>query len=270
MQSITLSSDLQIPQLGLGTWQLTGEMCTQAVLKALELGYRHIDTAWIYDNQESIGKALQENTIDRKELFITSKVWRDQLQHDAVLSQCQETLASLKTDYLDLYLIHWPNNSIPLSETIRALNKLVDDGKIKNIGVSNFNIENCKTAVELSKHPITVNQVEYHPYLNQESLRTFCKDQNIVITAYSPLARGHVLTDSTIQEIAQKTGKSPCQVTLRWLIQKGLIVIPKASSEPHIRENLDVFDWELSSVDVEKINSLNKDSREVNPGFSEF
>ncbi len=270
MQRIKLSSGYEIPILGLGTWQLTGKKCREAVKKAIQLGYRHIDTAWIYDNQEEVGKGIIESGIERKKLFITSKAWTDNLKYESVLEQCEETLSQLNLNYLDLYLIHWPNRNIPLEETFRAFKKLVDDGKVKSIGISNFNTERVKEAVEKSKVPISVNQVEYHPYLNQENLLKECKRNRIVLTAYSPLGRGKILDDPILIKVANEVDKKPSQVALRWLIQKNIIVIPKASSENHLRENMEIFDFELSKEQMDEINGIQIKRRLINPRFSEF
>ena len=270
MQTIKLSSGYEIPILGLGTWQLTGKKCKESVKKAIHLGYRHIDTAWIYDNQEEVGKGIRESGIARKKLFITSKVWTDNLEYESVLEQCEETLSQLNLDYLDLYLIHWPNINIPLEETFRAFKKLVDEEKVKSIGISNFNTERVKEATEKSKVPISVNQVEYHPYLNQENLLKICKENKIILIAYSPLARGKILDDPILIKIANEVDKKPSQVALRWLIQKNIVVIPKASSEDHLRENMEIFDFELSREQMEEINGIQIKRRLVNPGFSEF
>ena len=270
MQTIKLSSGYEIPILGLGTWQLTGKKCREAVKNAIELGYNHIDTAWIYDNQEEVGKAIKESKIKRENLFVTSKVWTENLKYEEVLEQCKETLEQLGLDYLDLYLIHWPNRDIPLEETFRAFKKLVDEKKVRSIGISNFNNARVREAKEKSKIPISINQVEYHPYLNQESLLEECKRNKITLTAYSPLARGKILDDPILIKIANETDRKPGQVALRWLIQKGIIVIPKASSEIHLKENMKIFDFELDKEQMNEINEIQVRRRLVNPAFSEF
>ncbi len=270
MQTIKLISGYEIPVLGLGTWQLTGKKCKESVKKAIELGYRHIDTAWIYDNQEEVGEGIKESGIKREKLFVTSKVWTDNLKYNEVLKQCEETLNQLKLNYLDLYLIHWPNKNIPLEETFRAFKELTEKGKVKSIGISNFNIERVREAKEKSKIPISINQVEYHPYLNQETLLEECKKNKITLTAYSPLARGKIFDDPILIKIATETDKKPGQVALRWLIQKGIIVIPKASSETHLKENMEIFDFKLSKEQMEDIDDIQIRRRLVNPAFSEF
>ncbi|HIH37501.1 aldo/keto reductase [Candidatus Woesearchaeota archaeon] len=268
METIKLSSGYSIPILGLGTWQLKGQRCTEIVKNAIEEGYTHIDTAWIYENQEEIAPAIAEH--ERKKLFITSKLWRDQLSYSDVLEQCDETLSQLGIDYLDLYLIHWPNKDIPMEETFNALAKLATDGKVKSIGVSNFTITHLKKALGISKIPITMNQVEYHPYLNQEDLLAYCNDNNITLTAYSPLGRGIVLKDRVILAIAERKKKTPAQVALRWLIQKGIIVIPKTTREERLPENLLALDITLTAEEMKQIDTLNRNERIVHPGFAEF
>ena len=270
MQTIKLSSGYEIPILGLGTWQLTGKRCKAAVKKAIELGYTHIDTAWIYDNQEEVGAGIEDSKVKREKLFITSKVWIEDLRYEEVLEQCEETLTQLGLNYLDLYLIHWPNKNIPLEETLRAFKKLVDEKKVKSIGISNFTIKRIREAKEKSKVPISINQVEYPPYLNQESLLEECKRNKIALTAYSPLARGKILDDPILIKIASEVNKKPGQVALRWLIQKGIIVIPKASSETHLKENRDIFDFKLNEEQMEEIDDIQIKRRLVNPRFSEF
>lgn len=268
MKELELSDGNRIPVLGLGTWELLGDECKEAIRMALNLGYRHIDTAEIYGNQKEIGIAIKK--FDRKKIFITSKVWRENLHYDNVIKSCNETLKDLQTDYLDLYLIHWPNRNIPLKETFKALEKLVDEGKIKSIGVSNFTINHLKDALKVAKLPIIVNQIEFHPYLYQRDLLEFCNKNKIVITAYSPLGRGRLLSDKTILKIANKHEKTPAQICLRWELEKGIVVIPKASSEKHLKENMDIFDWKLDKEDINEIDSIGVQKRFVNPNFSEF
>lgn len=268
-----LNDGNKIPALGLGTWQLTGRKCVQAVKTALKLGYRHIDTAELYENQAEIGEAIKD--FDRRKLFLTSKVWFNNLRYDDVLASCEKTLKELKTNYLDLFLIHWPNRQIPLKETLDAFKELLNDGRVESVGVSNFTIHHLKDALKIAKAkavsvPITVNQVEFHPRFYQKELLEFCKKNKIVVTAYSPLGRGALLEDKTLKEIAARRGKTPAQVCLRWALEKGAVVIPKASSEEHLKENLRVFGWRLSKQDAEKIDSLNKNERIIAPNFSDF
>jgi len=265
MNRFRLSSGDEIPAVGLGTWQLEGEKCRRVVKQAIKIGYRHIDTAEIYGNQRFIGQAIKGV---REEIFITSKVWFENLHYDDVLSACENSLKELKTDYIDLYLIHWPNRSVDIKETMSAMKKLLDDGLIRNIGVSNFTINHLKDALKTGVR-IVANQVEFHPYLYQKELLDFCRKNDILVIAYSPLGRGHVLKDEKIIEIARKHNKTPAQVCLRWLYEKGIASIPKASSVKRLKENIDIFDFSLGK-DAEKIDALNRNFRFVNPSFSDF
>ncbi len=263
-----LADGNEIPKIGLGTWKLRGRECAETVEAALEIGYNHIDTAEMYGNESVIGEVIEDH--DRENLFITSKVWPTNLRHDDVIESCKSSLESLGTSYLDLYLIHWPNESIPLSETIRAMEELHDDGKVRSIGVSNFTAPQVKEAIEIADIPITVNQVEFHPLLYQEELQEFCKNQEVSIISYAPLARTKAFDEPIVRELARKYEKSPAQIVLRWGIQVGAIVIPKASSRKHLKENIRVFGWELDRGDVEKINGIKTEKRLVNQHYSDF
>ncbi|MFW5992137.1 MAG: aldo/keto reductase [Halanaerobiaceae bacterium] len=269
MQNIKLKSGDEIPILGLGTWQMTGRTCTEAVKNALELGYRHIDTADIYKNHLDIAPALKESDLDRSELFITSKVFRENLHYEDVLKS-ERFLKELGIEYLDLLLIHWPNKNVPIKETLKGLAELKEKGIAKNIGVSNFTIDLIKEAMEYYPELITVNQVEFHPFLYQKELLNFCREKNIVLTAYSPLARGKIFQNDVIVELAEKINKSPAQLVLKWLIDKEIVVIPKASSIEHIRDNMDLFDWEIPAEIVGKIDNINTVERLIDPPFSQF
>lgn len=266
--TVKMESGFAMPQLGLGTWQLTGKTCFNAVKAALALGYNHIDTAEIYGNQNEIGKAIEG--AERERLFITSKVWRDNLSYDDAIDSCKSTLKELGIPYLDLLLIHWPNRSIPVKETLDALAELVKQRKVKSIGVSNFTIRHLKEAIEVSKIPISVNQVEFHPYLYQRELLEFCKKNGVILTAYSPLAQGKIFGDTIIASVAKKNNKTPAQVCLSWAMQKGAIVIPKASSEVHLQENLGALGWTLSADAEKELDTLHSNYRVVNPGFAVF
>lgn len=246
----------KIPVLGLGTWQLTGENCRAIVKRALELDYRHIDTAEGYGNQSEIGNAIKN--FERSKIFLTSKVWMNHLHYDDVINACNRTLKELNTDYLDLYLIHWPNPEVPLEETFGALEELIDDGKTRSVGVSNFSIDLMKEALEVAEIPITVDQVEFHPYLYRKDLLEFCNKNRIVLTAYSPLGRGVLFQDETMREIADRYRKTPAQICLRWGLQKGVVVIPKSGSEKHLKENLAIFDWNISQDDMKRIDLLDR------------
>ncbi len=270
---IKLGDKVKIPLIGLGTWELVGEKCLKTVEKAINLGYRFIDTAEAYHNQKAIGKAIKNSKIKREEIFIISKVWRDKLRYEDVIKSCNKSLSDLQTDYIDLFLIHWPNKKINLEETLKAFKKLHQEEKIKSIGVSNFDIPSLKKAIVLSKKleiEIKVNEIDFSPIYFQKDLLEFCNKNNIKIIAYSPLGRGHAIQNPTVQNIAKRYNKTPSQIALRWLIQKGVISIPKASSEKHLRENLDIFDVEIKKQDVEKIEGLKNRKWKINPYFAEF
>jgi 2,5-diketo-D-gluconate reductase B len=267
LKTLKLKSGHEIPLLGIGTWNMGGAVCEKSVRAALEMGYRHIDTADIYGNHREVGKGIKG--YDRSGLFITSKVWRSDLAYDKVIERCNKSLKEIGTDYLDLYLMHYPNDRFPIAETMRAFKKLVEDGKIRSAGVSNFYDEWLKEVIEVSEIPVVTNQVEFHPHLYQRELLDFCTKNGVAVTAYSPLARGQILDDPVLKDIAGKHGKSVAQVSLRWLIQHGMIVIPKSSSEDHLRENMDVFDWKLTAKEMEAVDSIKTWNRLVNPAFIE-
>ncbi len=256
-----------MPVLGLGTWRLTGEACVETVRTALKLGYRHIDTAEHYGNHRHVAEGIYD--FERSSIFLTTKLWRDYLHREQVRSECERALKELDTDYIDLYLIHWPNKEVPISETLEAMQKLRDDGMVRSIGVSNFTIKHLEEAMETGIQ-ISANQVEFHPHLYQKELLEFCRKAGIVITAYSPLAHGGIMKDPVLREIADSLHKTPAQVSLKWLLSKGTVAIPKASSEEHLRQNMDIFGWELSAEDIAKIDSIKTNERFNNPPYSEF
>lgn len=265
---IGLRDGNSIPQLGLGTYRLKGDKCRKAVAAALEFGYNHIDTAEMYENESVVGEEIQE--YDRSELFITSKVWPTNLRYEEVIEACQRTLNRLDTSYVDLYLIHWPNEEIPFEETLEAMAEVHDRGWANSIGVSNFTAEQLERAIDVSDVPIVTNQVEFHPWLYQKELLEFCRENDIVITAYAPLARARFLDDETIQQLSKKYGKTPAQIILRWELQKGLVTIPGSSSRDHIEENLQVLDWELEEEDERKIDEIPVEERMVTFRYGDF
>lgn len=260
-QSLKLKSGYDMPVVGLGTWELTGPACEKTVIKALELGYTHIDTAELYGNEREIGAAL--SGAERTRLFLTSKVASSHLAKDDVINSCRQSLKRLKTDYLDLYLVHWPSKSVPLTETLEGMQELAEDGLVRSIGVSNFSEEQLREAIRVSELPICNIQVEYHPYTCRDSLLALARRQAMALTAYSPLARGKVVSDPVLGEIGVKYGKTAAQVSLKWLLQKGCIVIPKASSEEHLRSNMEVFGWLLSPGEMEEIDDIKTEMRLV-------
>ena len=269
--TIQLNNKLEMPQLGLGTWNLRGEDAIVTVEKALELGYCHIDSAEAYNNEQKIGKAIKK--IKREEIFITSKVSPDGLDYYRVLAACEESLAKLETDYLDQYLLHWPRKNLLYSEIFRSFKKLYDEGKIKSFGVSNCTIHHLQDFLAITKKiklPISVNQIEFHPFLYQKELADFCKKENIILVAYSPLARGQVYGNPLLKEIGKVHKKNEGQISLRWLLQKNCVVIPKASSVEHLKENLEIFDFTLTEEEIKKIDALNMFERLVRPRSAEF
>ena len=265
---LTLQSGWQIPMLGLGTWRLKGDECTLTVRRALEMGYTHIDTADMYDNHAAVGKALQG--FDRASLFITSKVGPEDLRHDGLIAACERNLRELGLDYLDMYLMHWPNPHVEMAESFEALRDLQAQGKIRSIGVSNFVVERLAQAIDVSPLPICTNQVEFHPLLYQRDLLEFCNGHGIAVTAYAPLARTQALNNDVIRAVASQCGKTPAQVCLRWLVQKGIIVIPKTASKERLRENMAIFDWELSADDERRIDAIPGEKRLIQGEYAEF
>lgn len=233
---------------------------------ALEAGYRHIDTATIYGNEEAVGMALETAQIPREQLWITSKVWYENLAPDAIKKEVDESLERLQLDYLDLMLIHWPNPQCPLEASIQTLAELREAGRIRQLGVSNFPSSLLKEA--LAYGPVFCNQVEYHPMLGQDELLKVTRPHDILLTAYSPLAHG-IPTNETLTAIGQKYGKSASQVALRWLIEQDRVVtVPRSSKPDHIRSNIDLFDFELDREDLLEIESLPKDKRQTNPEWA--
>ncbi len=267
--TITLKSGAAMPQLGLGTWRLQGRECTQAVKAALALGYTHIDTAEMYGNEKEIGAAIEGTP--RERLFITSKVWLANLAHDDVISACDGTLGRLGTPYVDLYLVHWPSREIPVADTLRALDKLVRLGKARSIGVSNFTERLLEDAVAAAGDgsPICVNQVEFHPWLYQRELLASCGRLGVALTAYAPIARGTQLDDARLQRIARAHGKTAAQVCLRWAVEKGMAVIPKAGSRAHLEENMAIFDFSLTPAETAQLDAMPQ-QRLVRPEFAQF
>ncbi|EMA20282.1 aldo/keto reductase [Haloarcula amylolytica] len=250
-----------VPALGLGTWQLTGQSCRETVETALDMGYRHIDTAQAYGNERQVGLGMDAAAVDREDVFLTTKLDGSNRDERSVRRSTRESLNKLGTDYLDLLLIHWPNTPwmASLSETLGAMNDLVEEGLVRHIGVSNFSPSLLDKARDISSAPIFTDQVQYHPYWDQRKLLDYCRIHDVLLTAYSPLARGGVLDDPALVQIGNKYGKSPAQVALRWLVQQeGVAAIPKASSRDHLEANMAVFDFELTDAEMERIRDPSK------------
>jgi 2,5-diketo-D-gluconate reductase B len=247
----------KVPSLGLGTWRLSGEECVRAVERALALGYRHIDTAQIYANEDEVGRAIRNSGVDREEIFLVTKVWTSSFSYDDVIRSTRGSLKKLQTEYVDLLLMHWPNSRVPLEETLGAMRELQVEGSVKHVGVSNFPPSMVEEATQHAE--IFCNQVEYHPYRAQEELLEQAKEMDYLLTAYSPVAGGAAVNDATLREIGKAHGKTAAQVALRWLIQQEKVVaIPKAASEDHLRSNLDIFDFELSDEEIERVFALRR------------
>ena len=256
----------KVPALGLGTWQLEGDDCRAAVPIALDLGYRHIDTAQLYGNESEIGEALAAAAVDRDALFVTTKVLNDYRGSDEVVRSAEDSLRRLQLDHVDLLLIHWPVEFERIAETLDGMTRALERGLTRAIGVSNFTVGQFRKAAELA--PIACNQVEYHPFLDQTLLREAVVDADALLTTYSPLARGGVFDDETLRSIGQAYGKSPAQVALRWLLDQQVLVVPKATSRQHLLANLDVFDFELTPADRQQVDGLARGQRLIKPAFA--
>ena len=247
----------KVPSLGLGTYRLTGGTCVEAVERALAMGYRHIDTAQMYGNEAEVGRGIEKAGVERDELFVTTKVWPSDYEHERVISKTRDSLKKLGTEYVDLLLMHWPGDGVPLGETLGAMRELQDEGSVKHIGVSNFS---TSLAAEASEHAdVFCNQVEYHVYKDQDALLEQAEEMDYLLTAYRPLSRGNVESDGTLREIGGAHGKTASQVALRWLVQQEKVsAIPKATGEDHLRSNLDVFDFELSDGEMDRVSDLRR------------
>lgn len=247
----------KVPSLGLGTYRLTGEACVRAVERGLQAGYRHLDTAQMYGNEAEVGRGIEGSGVDRAEIFVTTKVWPSDFAHERVVSKTRESLKKLGTDYVDLLLMHWPGDGVPLGETLGAMRELQDEGAVLHIGVSNFSPSLVEEATGHAE--VFCNQVQYHPYRGQTALLDQAQKLDYLLTAYTPLSRGGVQDDATLKEIGEARGKTATQVALRWLVQQDRVsAIPKATSEEHLVENLDVFDFELSREEMDRISSLGR------------
>lgn len=268
-----LNNGVKMPWLGLGVWKVDdGAEVENAVKYALEAGYISIDTAAAYQNEEGVGKAIRESGIPRENLFVTTKLWNANHEYEVALKACDESLRKLGMDYVDLYLIHWPIPSQgKYKEAWRALIKLQEEGKVRAIGVSNFHIHHLKDIIEDSGVVPAVNQVECHPWLSQKELLAFCRENNIQMQAYSPLMSGHLDEVEELKAIAQKYGKSPAQVAIRWQLQNEVVTIPKSVRKHRIIENADVFDFSLTDEDMKVIDGLNRNHRFLpDPDVNDF
>nr|WP_304449475.1 aldo/keto reductase [Halomarina sp. PSRA2] len=258
-----------MPMLGLGTWENEDpEQCTESVATALEMGYRHIDTAQAYGNEKAVGDGIKRADVARDDVFLATKVWIENLAAEDVLESTRESMDKLGVDYLDLLYVHWPAGEYDPADTLGALTHLQDEGAIERIGVSNFEPEHLETAQEVCEAPIFANQVEMHPNLQQDELREYCDEEGIELVAYSPLARGTVFDDPALTDIAEKHDASAAQVSLAWLREKDVTAIPKATSEDHISDNWASLALELDDEDIRRIDDIEREDRQVNPPFS--
>ncbi|MBR0751372.1 aldo/keto reductase [Bradyrhizobium jicamae] len=260
---------ISLPKLGLGTYRMQGDVCRAAVESALTLGYRHIDTAEMYGNEDAIGAAIAASKVARNDLHVTTKVWNENLTPDAMRRAFDTSLKKLRLDHVDLYLVHWPARNMNLRAMFETLSKLKDEGRTRAIGVANFNIALLKTVVEDIKAPIACNQIEYHAMLDQTKVRGYLAKHAIPLVAYCPLAQGRFASDETMAKIGRKHDASAAQVALKWLLdQDGVAAIPKASRAESQQANLDALKVELDDDDRKAIAALRKDMRCVNPGFA--
>ncbi|WP_207588535.1 aldo/keto reductase [Halomontanus rarus] len=255
--TVTLQGGETMPIVGFGTGGLDGGSLDDAIHTAVEAGYTRLDTAEGYGNEATIGDAVAE--YDRDDLFLASKVLPSNLAYEAVLEACEASLERLGTDYLDLYLIHWPNPAVSLRETLSAMATLREEGLIRSVGVSNFSAYQLSCAQHISDVPIAVNQIEFHPWRQRPSLVDYCQETDVVVDAAAPLARTELFEDASVQTLAETYDRTPAQVVLRWALENDVTVIPHSSAPEHIRENLALFDWELTDEDCQRLDELDRD-----------
>jgi diketogulonate reductase-like aldo/keto reductase len=259
---------VKIPAIGLGTWELRGRTCARLVEQALRLGYRHIDTAQIYENEREVGEGLRASGVARNEVFVTTKVWTSHFAPHDLERSTKESLNKLRLTDVDLLLLHWPNPRVPLSETLDALAHVRKLGLTRHVGVSNFTVALVEEAVAKCQAPLICNQVEYHPYLDQTKVREACAQHELAIVAYSPIAKGRVRNDETLARIGRAHGKSAAQVCLRWLVQQQVAAIPRTSRLERLSENIAVFDFELAAAEMADIAAIGGGGRLTNFGFA--
>jgi diketogulonate reductase-like aldo/keto reductase len=260
----------KIPAIGLGTFKLTGDAATQAVTAALGAGYRHIDTADMYGNEEAVGLGLRDGGVKRDDIFVTTKVWHDNLEGGKLLRSAEGSLKKLGLEQVDLLLIHWPSPQGRVEDWIRDLCLAKTRGLARHIGVSNFTVDLLDRAVACATEPLVANQCEYHPYLDQKAVLAACRRHGIAFTSYCPLGRGSVSDEPLLQQIARAKGKTASQIVLRWHVQQpGIVAIPKSGTPKHIAENIDVFDFTLSDAEMAQISELKRSGgRVVDPAFA--
>jgi len=262
-----------IPSIGLGTWELNGQECRRVVCKALELGYRHIDTAAMYENEFEVGQGIIDSEIDRKDIFLTTKInttgWTPSrgdgqfLKNNNIVKVFNQSLTDLKTEYVDLLLIHWPRFETNLGDMLEILFTIKESQKAKEIGVANFNTSLLQECISLGFNDIFCNQVEYHPFLSQAKLLDVMQNLDLIPVAYCPICRGDVAKDGVIKSLAEKYNKTPAQIALRWIIQQNAVAIPKTASQKRLKENFDIYDFNIIKSDMDKIYSLARNQRLV-------
>jgi len=259
----------RIPALGLGTWELSGRTCARVVEQALRLGYRHVDTAQVYENEREVGDGLRASGVRRDDVFVTTKVWTNHFAPNDLERSVKESLVKLRLASVDLVLLHWPNPHVPLVETLGALAHAKRLGLARHIGVSNFTVALIEEAVGLCPEPLVCDQVEYHPYLDQSKVRAACDQHGLALVAYSPIAKGRIKNDETLAQIGRAHHKSPAQVCLRWLVQQSVVAIPRTSRLERLSENIEIFDFELSDEEISQISALaNPKGRLTDFGFA--
>src|SRR5260221_4598095 len=246
----------KIPAIGLGTWELSGRACARLVEQAVRLGYRHIDTAQVYENEREVGEGLRASRVTRDEVFVTTKIWTNHFAPNDLERSTKESLTKLRLSEVDLLMMHWPNPHVPLSETLGALAHAKQLGMARNIGVSNFTVALIEEALAAGPEPLVSDQVEYHPYLDQTRVREACARQGMALVAYSPVAKGRVKGDATLAQIGRAYGKTAAQVCLRWLVQQGVCAIPRTSKIERLSENIDIFDFALSDDEMQRISQM--------------
>ncbi|WP_135305367.1 aldo/keto reductase [Haloarcula amylovorans] len=250
----TLPSGDELPMVGVGTWQLDDDIVGDSVQAGLDAGYGHVDTAEGYHNEAAIGDALTD--YEREDFFLTSKVLPKHLDYESVIASCEASLDRLDTEYLDLYLVHWPNPAISIRETMNAMAHLKAEGKVRNVGVSNFSAYQLSAAQHVSDVPIAVNQIEYHPWNTQDDVVKHCRETDTVVEAAAPLGRTEVFEDETIQAVAEEYDRSVPQVILKWAVENDVVPLPKSTSPDHVRANLELFDWDLAEEDRQRIDDI--------------
>jgi 2,5-diketo-D-gluconate reductase B len=246
----------RIPLIGLGTWELRGRACARIVEQAIRLGYRHLDTAQMYENEREVGEGLRASGARRDDVFVTTKVWPTHFAPNDLIRSLKESLVKLRMSDVDLVLLHWPSTRVPLNETLDGLNSAQQMGLARHIGISNFNVALTEEAVSLSQAPLVCNQVEFHPYLDQSQLLETCRRLGLAVVAYSPIAKGRVKDDRALARIGDLYRKTAAQVCLRWLVQQNVSAIPRTSKLERLQQNMDVFDFELSDADMAAISAM--------------